>query len=73
MDDDAKYDITTWKYIRRQSHRRFKEHVEQALLPRGSRDFSCREAYRQFLHELVASRNVGLARTRGVNWLDAVR
>ncbi len=42
-----------------QSHRRFKEHVEQALLLRGSRDFSCREAYQQFLHELVASRNVG--------------
>jgi len=42
-----------------QSHRRFKEHVEQALLLRGGRDFACREAYRQFLQELVTSRNAG--------------
>ena len=42
-----------------QSHRRFKEAVEQSLLLRGSRDFSCREAYQRFLHELVASRNAG--------------
>jgi hypothetical protein len=42
-----------------QSHRRIKEHVEQALLLRGGRDFPCREAYRQFLQELVASRNAG--------------
>jgi hypothetical protein len=42
-----------------QSHRRFKEAVEQSLLLRGSRDFSCREAYKRFLHELVASRNAG--------------
>jgi len=40
-----------------QSHRRFKEHVEQALLLRNGRDFPCRDAYRQFLQELVASRN----------------
>ncbi len=42
-----------------QSHRRFKENVEQALLLRGSRDFLCREAYQQFLRELVANRNAG--------------
>jgi hypothetical protein len=42
-----------------QSHRRFKENVEQALLLRGSRDFACREAYQRFLRELVASRNAG--------------
>lgn len=42
-----------------QSHRRFKEAVEQALLLRGNRDFSSREAYQQFLQELVAARNVG--------------
>ena len=38
-----------------QSHRRFKEAVEQALLLRGSRDFESREAYERFLRELVAS------------------
>jgi hypothetical protein len=42
-----------------QSHRRFKEHVEQALLLRGNRDFPCREAYQRFLRELVANRNAG--------------
>ena len=42
-----------------QSHRRFKEAVEQSLLLRGNRDFSCREAYQRFLHKLVASRNAG--------------
>jgi len=34
-----------------QSHRRFKEAVEQALLLRGHRDFESREAYRRFLKE----------------------
>lgn len=42
-----------------QSHRRFKEAVEQALLLRGSRDFESREAYHRFLQELVAARNAG--------------
>ena len=42
-----------------QSHRRFKETVEQALLLRGHRDFESREVYRRFLKELVAARNVG--------------
>lgn len=40
-----------------QSHRRFKEAVEQALLLRGHRDFESREAYGRFLRELVAGRN----------------
>jgi hypothetical protein len=42
-----------------QSHRRFKETVEQTLLLRGSRDFESREAYEQFLRALVAARNAG--------------
>ncbi len=42
-----------------QSHRRFKEAVEQALLLRGSRDFSSREAYWQFVLAVVARRNAG--------------
>jgi hypothetical protein len=42
-----------------QSHRRFKEGVEQALLLRGHRDFESREAYGRFLQALVAGRNAG--------------
>jgi ribosomal protein S21 len=42
-----------------QSHRRFKEAVEQALLLRGHRDFESRKAYERFLKELVAARNAG--------------
>ena len=42
-----------------QSHRRFKEAVEQTLLLRGSRDFESREAYGRFLQGLVAARNAG--------------
>jgi len=42
-----------------QSHRRFKEAVEQSLLLRGHRDFESREAYQRFLRELVAARNAG--------------
>jgi hypothetical protein len=41
-----------------QSHRRFKEAVEQTLLLRGSRDFESRAAYDRFLKELVAARNL---------------
>jgi transposase len=40
-----------------QSHRRFKEAVEQALLLRGSRDFPDRAAYEEFLRNLAAQRN----------------
>ena len=42
-----------------QSHRRFKEAVEQALLLRGSRDFEGRAAYEQFLGEVRGRRNAG--------------
>jgi hypothetical protein len=42
-----------------QSHRRFKEAVEQLLLLRGDRDFESREAYQRFLKELVVARNAG--------------
>ena len=42
-----------------QSHRRFKEAVEQLLLLRGHRDFESREAYQRFLKELVIARNAG--------------
>jgi hypothetical protein len=42
-----------------QSHRRFKEAVEQSLLLRGHRDFESREAYGRFLKELVTARNAG--------------
>jgi hypothetical protein len=42
-----------------QSHRRFKEGVEQSLLLRGSRDFESRDAYQRFLQSLVAARNAG--------------
>jgi hypothetical protein len=42
-----------------QSHRRFKEAVEQALLLRGNRDFQNREAYGRFLRDLVTGRNAG--------------
>lgn len=42
-----------------QSHRRFKEAVEQSLLLRGHRDFESREAYQRFLKELVTARNAG--------------
>src|SRR6202011_502780 len=40
-----------------QSHRRFKEALEQELLLRGSRDFASREEYWQFVRALVARRN----------------
>ena len=40
-----------------QSHRRFKEGVEQSLLLRGHRDFENREAYARFLKDLVRGRN----------------
>jgi hypothetical protein len=44
-----------------QSHRRFKEALEQELLLRGSRDFGSREAYGKFVRALLIRRNVGRA------------
>ena len=44
------------------SHRWFKEAVEQALLLRGSRDFENRQAYEEFLREVLADRNAGRRR-----------
>src|SRR5512135_2504222 len=40
-----------------QSHHRFKEAVDQALMLRGSRDFDGRGAYQAFLRRLMAGRN----------------
>lgn len=42
-----------------QRHYRFKEALEQALLLRGSRDFSSREAYARFLQGLFKELNAG--------------
>jgi hypothetical protein len=42
-----------------QSHNRFKEAVEQALLLRGSHDFGDRAAYTRFLREILDQRNAG--------------
>jgi hypothetical protein len=42
-----------------QSHRRFKEALDQELKLRGSRDFRDREEYQQFLRALIARRNLG--------------
>jgi hypothetical protein len=44
-----------------QGHRRFKEELDQALRLRGSRDFSSREEYLQFVQALVARRNASRA------------
>jgi Mu transposase, C-terminal domain len=40
-----------------QSHRRFKEAVDQALRVRGSRDFATRQAYERFVQDLIHKRN----------------
>jgi len=40
-------------------HRHFKQAVEQGLLLRGSRDFSSREAYWQFVVGVLGQRNAG--------------
>ena len=40
-----------------QSHRRFKEALDQALLLRGSRDFASRQEYEQVLAEVQQQRN----------------
>jgi hypothetical protein len=42
-----------------QSHHRFKRAVEQELILRGSREFSSREEYDEFLRQLLARRNEG--------------
>jgi len=42
-----------------QSHHRFKRAVEQALLLRGSRDFTDRQEYEQFLGQLFRQLNAG--------------
>jgi hypothetical protein len=42
-----------------QSHYRFKKHVEQELLLRGSRDFQSRSEYEKFLKSIFAVRNAG--------------
>jgi len=42
-----------------QSHHRFKRAVEQALMLRGSRDFSTREEYEGFLRKLLNQLNAG--------------
>ena len=42
-----------------QSHRRFKEAVDQALKLRGSHDFLDRTAYSRFLREILDQRNAG--------------
>ena len=42
-----------------QRHHRFKRAVEQSLMLRGSRDFSCRDAYTGFLRKLCDQLNAG--------------
>ena len=42
-----------------QSHNRFKQAMDQALMLRGSRDFADRAAYELFLREVFAQRNSG--------------
>jgi hypothetical protein len=42
-----------------QSHNRFKQAVDQALMLRGSRDFDDRDAYECFLRAVFAQRNSG--------------
>ena len=42
-----------------QSHYRFKKAVDQALMLRGSRDFSCRKEYEVFLKNLLKQLNQG--------------
>jgi transposase len=42
-----------------QSHNRFKKAVEQALILRGSRDFSSRDEYQRFLRKIFTQLNFG--------------
>ena len=45
-----------------QSHHRFEQAMDQALMSRGGRDFANRAAYEVFLHRVFAQRNSGRAR-----------
>ncbi len=45
-----------------QSHYRYKDAIDQALMLRGSRDFDERVAYEQFLRKVFAQRNSGRAK-----------
>jgi len=42
-----------------QAHNRLKERVDQALLLRGSRDFTNRGEYEAFLHKIIGDKNLG--------------
>jgi hypothetical protein len=42
-----------------QSHHRFKQALDQALMLRGSRDFAGRDEYETFVHELIDQLNAG--------------
>jgi len=44
-----------------QSHNQFKRAVDQALMMRGSRDFTSRDSYLEFLRELCGQQNAGRA------------
>src|SRR6185312_3288225 len=44
-----------------QSHHQFKRAVDQALMMRGSRDFSSRDSYLAFLRQVFAQQNAGRA------------
>jgi ribosomal protein S21 len=55
-----------------QAHHRFKRGVEQDLILRGSREFSSREEYDEFLRQLLARRNEG-RRERVAEDLNALR
>jgi hypothetical protein len=55
-----------------QAHHRFKRGVEQESILRGSREFSSREEYDQFLRDLLVRRNEG-RRERAPEELKALR
>ena len=44
-----------------QSHHQFKRAVDQALMMRGSRDFTSRDSYLAFLRQVLAQQNAGRA------------
>lgn len=55
-----------------QAHHRFKRALEQELILRGSREFSSREEYDEFLRQLLARRNEG-RRERVAEEMNALR
>ncbi len=55
-----------------QRHYRFKNAVDQALMLRGSRDFSSRDEYRLFLNQLFKQLNVG-RQTRLIEEMKVVK